>query len=619
MKGGRPWASARPREIAGIDASIASMTIEPKELSESQELGLQDLVAVLKRRKWYLIVATLVVLAASWTVALVLPPVYLSETIILIEEPDVPQDLVASTITGFAAYRVKAVSERVTTTQNLVGIITKFELYEDQRAYLPIDSVAEKMRDKITLKLISAEERKSRQTRPDTIIAFKLTFEHGTPTVAQQVLNELVSLYISENLKARQDKVSKTVAFLAEESRRLEQEIVGLEKEAADLKERFADSLPAQLDENLSALAKARAELRELDQSAETLPERQAIIEAQLREVTPYLSNTILGEQTLPNERLASLRSELVALSARYKPEYPTVVQLRREIEALEKSLGVGTQTMTLQRNKDGIQADLTRARQEYSDDHPRVLELQHQLNDAESKLNDGKPRNGDFLDRRLPDNPAYVELKARLEASRSESKALSDRRAAVKAAIAEYQTRLEQTPLFEREYQRVMRAYESARLEHQAIKQKRLAAQLSENLESERKGERFSLVDPPSLPAGPEKPQRLVLMVLGLVFSFGSGVAAVMLAELIDSSVYGSRQILAITGTAPLIVVPYIKTRADTLRTWGRGAALATLSTLVVVGAATYVHLQVKPLDLLWVQLQIRLQMALWPILTQL
>jgi uncharacterized protein involved in exopolysaccharide biosynthesis len=99
------------------------------------EIG--DAVAILKRRIWHIIIPFVLLSPIAFAVAVLLPPVWRSEAIVLIEQPDVPPDLVSSTVTSFADQRVQIIKQKVTATDVLVGIMDKFGLYRadpaDQR------------------------------------------------------------------------------------------------------------------------------------------------------------------------------------------------------------------------------------------------------------------------------------------------------------------------------------------------------------------------------------------------------------------------------------------------------------------------------------------------------
>jgi polysaccharide biosynthesis transport protein len=127
------------------------------------------------------------------------------------------------------------------------------------------------------------------------------------------------------------------------------------------------------------------------------------------------------------------------------------------------------------------------------------------------------------------------------------------------------------------------------------------LEAQLAESLERERKGERFSLIEPPQLPEKPDKPNRLALLIMSFVVSIGGGLTNVMIREGIDQTIHGSKGVAAITKTQPLGIIPVIKTGQDLRK--------STLKRMYVVLGICFafclivalVHVYYKPLDVIW------------------
>ncbi|MCU0894712.1 MAG: Wzz/FepE/Etk N-terminal domain-containing protein, partial [Rhodospirillales bacterium] len=139
----------------------------------------QDYLAILWRRKWLIILPFLLLFSASFALALLLPREYRSSATILIEEADVPSELVTSTITGFADQRLQVISQRVMATQNLLEIIRKYDLYAEARRVQPVSEVVERMREKIKMDLVSAEVRDPQSGRAgEATIAFTVSFDH---------------------------------------------------------------------------------------------------------------------------------------------------------------------------------------------------------------------------------------------------------------------------------------------------------------------------------------------------------------------------------------------------------------------------------------------------------
>ena len=572
-----------------------------------------DYLAVLKRRRWYFLVPCVVLGVASVLVALLLPPVYRSSGKILIEQSDIPAELVASTVTSYAAERLQVIEQRVTTSDNLIRMINKYNLYPNDRPYQPMSKLVEKMQQSSGLTLISASGSDRSAGGGLTTIAFSVFFDYGHPQVAQRVANEMVSLYLSENIRGRQDRAAETTAFLAAEAQRLDRQINESEAQFATLKQRYAGSLPGQLDSNQQMIVRTEADLRALDQRAETIKQGLVFSQAQLAQVDPYRAG-LDGGLSL-TDRLRDLRAELVMLSARYKPGHPTLVQLREEAAALEKAVGGGTDVDGLREQRDRLQVELALAKQKQTAAHPDVIGLQGALERLDEEIAQAQRQNVAVREGLPPDNLAYIQLATQVESAGAELQGIAEERERLKASLAQLETRIEQAPEVEREYQRLARAHETALNERRAIAQKLLTAQLGETLETERKGERFTLIEPPSAPNEPIKPQRGVILTLGLLFSLGAGVAAVVLAEAMDTAVHGPMQLAGITGFAPLATIPYIQTRSEIHRRWQRRIGFAVGSVGILAALIISVHLYVSPLDVLWARLERGVEMTVMPL----
>ncbi|MEW8418747.1 MAG: lipopolysaccharide biosynthesis protein [Candidatus Thiodiazotropha endolucinida] len=416
-----------------------------------------------------------------------------------------------------------------------------------------ITLLAEKLHEDIELEMISADVVDPRSGRPTTAtIAFTLAFSNKNPRIAQKVTNELVSLFLDENLRQRTQSALETSSFLSAEAGRLNQEISELEASLADFKEKHVNNLPELQQLNIQLMERNERELSEVIQQIRNLEERKIYLQSELAQMSPtsdlYNSsgNRVMGTE----DRLKALQTEYVALSTRYTDDHPTLVKLIGEIKALKKEMS------------DSISGVSNIARS---------------------------------------DNPAYLQLETQLQAAESELASLRETRIEVKAKIKDFEERLIQSPQVEREYRNLTRDYENALAKYQEVKAKQLEAELAESLERERKGERFSLIEPPQLPEEPDKPNRIAILFLGFVFSFAGGFGNVVVRESMDQSVYGSKSVAAITHAPPLAVIPYIECSEDQRQHTTNGAI--AIFGLIAAMAITVVsvHLFYKPLDVIW------------------
>ena len=162
--------------------------------------------------------------------------------------------------------------------------------------------------------------------------------------------------------------------------------------------------------------------------------------------------------------------------------------------------------------------------------------------------------------------------------------------------------------PLVEAEYRKLSRDYQNALLKYQEIKDKEMEAQLAESLETDRKGERFTLIEPPLRPEEPISPNRPALLLLGVVLALGGGLGSVALAEQFDPTLRGPATLSALLGEAPLTVVPTISTQRElALHKRHRHIAVITAGALVVV-VLVLIHFLLMPLDVAWFMLWRRL-----------
>jgi hypothetical protein len=185
--------------------------------------------------------------------------------------------------------------------------------------------------------------------------------------------------------------------------------------------------------------------------------------------------------------------------------------------------------------------------------------------------------------------------------ASNSEKMSLQLKRAELEKRVREMERRLESAPSVEREYTVLLRESENTQLKYREVRQKQMEAEVSQNLEAERKGERFTLIEPPSIPGEPASPNRLLILVLGIVLAMGASVGLALLLEVLDTSVRSKRELEELLQVPPLAVLPWITTQAECAmrvrrRMVGIGGAVGALL-LAVVG----VHFFYRPLDVLW------------------
>src|SRR4051794_16954168 len=88
--------------------------------------GPQDVLALLVRRKWGVVVPLVGLTCAFAVLTKVMPKIFVSETLILVRSRDVPQDFVKNLISGTPQQRLKAIEQTVLSRTNLIAILREF-------------------------------------------------------------------------------------------------------------------------------------------------------------------------------------------------------------------------------------------------------------------------------------------------------------------------------------------------------------------------------------------------------------------------------------------------------------------------------------------------------------
>jgi uncharacterized protein involved in exopolysaccharide biosynthesis len=581
---------------------------------EYQEKNLRNFLEVLRRYRTRMVVIATAITVLAFAIGL--PPLYRSTGTILIEQQEIPQEMVRSTITSFADQRIHVISQRVMTRANLSSIAEKYNLYPELRRNEPMEVVLEKMRNSIKMDMVSADVVDPRNGHPtQATIAFTVSYDNASPVLAQKVANELVSLYLSENLKSREESATGASGFLTDEVNKLKKHISEVERKLAQFKERHANQLPDLAQVNFQLMDRTERDLIDAQMAMRTLREHKSYLESQLAQMAQD-SNvfTESGERVLgPADRLKQLQVKYLSMVAIYGEQHPDLVRTRKEIESLKKEVGVIDTSDELRQKQAALAEQLSEDMKKYAPNHPEIRRLESEL----AELNRALPKGieSEVIQNKVatskPSNPAYIQLQAQLDSANVELSVAESRDKVLRGKLAEYERHLTLMPEVEREYRGLTRDYENSSLTYKEMKAKQTDAKMSQVMESERKGERFTLVEPPELPEKPLKPNRIAIMMLGIVFAFAGSVGTAVISGGVDTAVYGTGELAAATGMRPLVAIPRIETeeeikqRRRRKQQWVLGFAVT-----IVLGILT-IHLLYMPLDVLWYVIQRRIGMA--------
>lgn len=583
------------------------------------ELTLADYLAIFKRQKKYFFLTFFVLWAISIVFALCWSN-YRSTATVEIDQPEIATDMTKPTGSNendspnaLADLRIDRIEQKVTAPASLVEIITKFNLYPDARRYTSMANLANKMRDKVKLTLISSEVANpaaQQKISADQLsaIAFNLSFDYSDPQLTQQVADELITRFLDEDLKDRRAQAKATSGFLGAQITALEASMAEQEKKIAEFQEAHGDSRPEALMFKQQSASSLAMSIQNLDSQITANEGTQGSLRAQLASVDPY-SRVIADGQVLttPRIQLKALEAQYATLTAQYGPDYPDVVRARHQIASLKAQIGEKNKiqdtedTAQLKAQILDVTTNLKGAEETYGSDNPDVISLKDQLQKLQEQL--AKQKQGTESNSAIKedaDNPAYLELVAQFQSIQEQAKSLHAQRDTLQKQLEKSQQALAENPGLEQQMAALSRDYDNAQLRYRDLKEKKMAADMEEQMEEDKKGQRLVVINPPELPLKTH-PSRLMLILAGFALSCMAGVGSVILVHISSNSILGVQSLAALVGVPPMVSVPYIITEDELahrrcLKPYFIGTVVFVLIIFLIV-----FHIVIMPLDVLW------------------
>jgi len=539
--------------------------------TSEQDITIRDYVRVFKRHVKAFCFTAAPLLTVGVGITFGLPAIYQSTGTILVEQQDVPDFLVRSTVTSNPEDRIRIITESVLKPENLADMVKRYQLAPagDEEA---IREAVANIRSNVGIESLETDVLKNLtgkfagENTPESV-AFSISYTDKSPKRAHEIAKELIELYQNENVRARKEIAGDTRAFLERESNRLETEIAKKGAEISEFKAKNAKSLPDLEKLNLDAMDRTEKDLQDVEREIRSLREQQSLLSSALASLSPYsitldqTNNPILG----PQDRLKSLQRKYVELSATYGQDWPDVKKTKREMEALSKQVGLpGTDRANLEVELEARKQELDGLRERYGKDYPDVQRLQRIVDSLASVVASTPISTGARIPTAPPDSPAYIEKQVQLKATETSLEAALQHRNELRAKRTDIENRLSLAPEVEREYNALSRDYEELNDQYKNIQQKQHQAEVAENLETNSMGQRFTVLNEPNIPFRPVRPNRPAYLLLSIAFALAAGMAAVFVRRFSDNTVRSRRDIMQLLEVPPLAVIPSIVNDQD-------------------------------------------------------
>lgn len=583
-----------------------------KEQSMDSIIEFKDLRGFFRRRKKIIIITFILIFGIIGSRAVLLPSIYRSQAMIQIEGQQIPPDYIKSTVSSYAEERLRMITRQIMTRTKLLEIINKFDLYPNSRGKITTQKLIEKISNDISLEPIIGDviDKKTGRQR-DATIAFILSYEGTDPNKVFQVTQDLATLYLKEDERKREQLTTSATSFFQNEADQLKGQIYTLENNISDFKKSHIGELPENNTVNLQAIARLQTDFDRINLNINSLQERIILLKQQIKSVDP-LSPVVTNEGKIamnPRERLKKLHLELVNMQSVLSNKHPDVKKLKRQIKELEDQVKQSDKSEFKIRRLSQLEGQLASLRGELGSKHPDVIRLSKEANalsieiDKQAKKSTSSPDNAEN-----PDNPAYINLKIQILSAETELKGLVKEKERIESAIRGYRKKIETSPLVEKEYSKLIRDYETAQLKYNEIMNKLMEARVAQGMEKTQRADRFTLVEPPSIPEIPYKPNRMAIALIGLALALGSSGGLAIARETMDNSVKTADELSEIMDGPVLSVLALVETAEEKRARRTKRIFWIFAFLVLLVGASILTHRFIIPLDPFFAKIQSKL-----------
>jgi polysaccharide biosynthesis transport protein len=367
-------------------------------------------------------------------------------------------------------------------------------------------------------------------------------------------------LFINENLEVRKQQSEDTTKFLESQLETARQTLSDQEEKIREFKGQHVGEMPGQVTSNLQILSGLQSQLQSEQDALNAAKQQHVYLQSladqyrSLQGPARTADGTSIGLPAI-DEELEKLRAQLADLSSRYTDRHPDVRKLKEQIGKTEK---MKAQLLASVKDKDKGQA-----------------------NDSADPAAGGDPARASML----------AQIQSQLRSNEVEITNRERSMTAVTAKVDDYQARLNQEPIREQQLSDLTRGYEQSKANYDELLKKKNESAMATSMELLQQGERFRIIDPPSLPVKPDFPNRLKFCGIGLGIGLALGVVVAGAFEMMDDRVHDEKALQKLLPVAVMAEIPAItvtsEEQQERRRLWLGWATAAFVSVTILLGSA--------------------------------
>jgi len=491
----------------------------------------QDVMALMVRRKMWILIPFFALSCGALLLTYMLPKMYVSTALILVQPRDVPDEIVKDAMAGSVEQRLTAIKESVLSRPSMLEILQEFEGTMPEVQKLNIEQKVAIMRSRTDIGL------------DPTIVSgrtpvtyFRISFRSRNPEISQKVAARVTSEFIKKDNQARETKVDSVTNFVEGELEDIKRQLDESNTKLKNLKALRRDSLPEQTPANLSTLARL-SERRSSDstqlQLARTdkaniqrfLSETPEFIQA-TKPATQPAAATAVVKSPLIEEYLAAQKTRESLLAKGQTAMHPEVITVSNRMTQLEKRIG-----------PEALAAALEPKEVKPAPVEPAIEMIK---------------------------NPRYTAYTAELDKIQTSIEQLEKNIKETERQIDVYDARVQNAPKTEQDLQDVLRENIVLNRRYEERSESVNKAKTSQNLESRQQSSPLRIVESANLPLSAAKPSKPAIAGMGIMMSLFAALALALIVDIANQKMWTMSDVETLLGTTVLVEIPEIVTPSD-------------------------------------------------------
>ena len=491
-----------------------------------RQMNMDDYWAIVRRRRWLILIPIILAPAVALLIARKLPPKYTSTSLILVEEPKVPTSFVPSMLSNDLTTRLAHMEEQILSRARMEPIIEQFGLYKSDWNSESMDDLVDRVRGAVVVTPVAYSNQPpsepSEEGEGHRAPGYRVQFTADTPSLAQAVCNQITSMLIDANLRLGEQRAEGTATFLAGQLQEAKQKLQEQDAKLATFQRQYFGSLPDQEQSTIQMVGSLSGQFNSLTDTLNRDEEEKTYLESVLSQQMAAWKASQNGKSPLTLEQqLAQMENQLSSMRLQYTDTYPDVIRMKEAIAELKKKIAHQPKTRGLEGKSAGLASE-----------PGEIAQLQGQLHSLNMSI-----------------QIAEVD------------------QARVRRQLSAYEGNLKLTPAVEQQYKDLTRDYETALKFYDSLLEKEDESRMATSLQQQQGGENMEVLDPADLPTEPSFPNYERFAGGGVMVGIILGMGIALLLEMRDKALRDERDIEFFLELPTLALVPSLLNNPKKLR----------------------------------------------------